>query len=96
WKSFSEVAGLAEGFIQSLEKDHVKQFAIRKWCAKLIADNLIEMNKPLVLGTLTWQLGHLPEVMDSCFPGYLASGHMGRVLELLYRGSTKPTLRSKR
>lgn len=87
WPAFAKAAADAERFVSDLEKDRVKKLAVRKWCARLLVNHLLESGVPLEWAGFTWGLEDLSGVVDSYFPGYLASGLMPAVLASLYKGT---------
>ena len=95
WAKFSQSAKLANEFIDTLERDRVKKLAVRKWLCKLLIASMIERGRPLKWFAISSELSDLPTLVNTYFPGYMASGLMGVVLDSVYKGGRKK-LKSKR
>jgi hypothetical protein len=89
WARFVQAADEAEQFIESLEKDRIKQIALRRHLCRLMVKYLNDGKRPLHTNSFVWGLNNIQIILDHYFPGYMASGHMPLVLSMLYRGTKK-------
>jgi len=90
WAAFTRVAADVDAFVSDLEKDRVKKLAATQYCCDLLINHLIKNGMRLEIPGIIWGLDNLTDIIDQHFPGYLASGLMGKVLETLYsRGKSK-------
>lgn len=75
---FSLTDWFDQAFKPSLKKIE-RQWAFQ-WCAHLLADSLLERNRPLCLNGMLNATQEIPFIVDQSFPGYIQSGLLRMVL----------------
>lgn len=73
------LAWLNEAFQPPLQK--VEQRWALTWCAQLLADSLMDRDRPLCLNGLLNAAPEIPWVINEAFPGYLKSGALRWVIK---------------
>lgn len=59
------------------------------WCAQLLADSLMERERPLCLNGLLNAASEIPWVINEAFPGYLKSGALRWVIKNSKAGESR-------
>lgn len=57
------------------------------WCAQLLAERLLEEERPLCLNTLLNATAEIPTIIDHSFPGYIQSNTLRWVIKASVHGS---------
>jgi hypothetical protein len=87
WKSWVKNLQEVESFITGLWPGMTKtqEASINCFLLQLLVDDLKYLKVAATLGSVSSNLGRLPEVFDRNFPDYRANGMAGMILEAMVR-----------
>lgn len=80
----------AKAVVQFIEKtfpesQKVTKMAITSFLVAALVDDMREIGIPITLGTITNHISRLPEMLEKCFPGYVASGLTHLIIKAMER-----------
>jgi hypothetical protein len=87
WKSWAKNSQEVESFITGLWPDMTKtqEASINCFLLQLLVDDLKYLKVAVTIGTISSNLGRVPEVFDRNFPDYRVNGMAGMILEAMVR-----------
>lgn len=82
WRPWQQNQQIVSSFVSSLWPglSKVQEVALTHFLLSLLADDLKYLEVPVSIGSLSVNLGRLPELFDRSFPGYRENGLAGIVL----------------
>jgi hypothetical protein len=85
WKPWRQHLVTVEAFIEKLwpGMTKVQEASLNSFLLWLLADDLKALKVPVTLGSISSNLGRVPEVFDRSFPDYRESGLASKVLQAM-------------